>query len=306
MPKNETFTFSKVKSRVWKIVPKKIFQELLEFVKMGNPLLWGMTRPRAFLEKSLYVTLFKIITGKGNNKLAEKIRAWYKISHKSIAHNAKILFGILGKWGKSKIVLGTSSDWNRVVRNSNFMKAVSDTNLWMDSTDFPMEGKRTISKKSEDWSFKCNSPGRRFMVLSDGNGIVKKMWGGYSPKIYDGTWVELFKDWLEENLKGGVVVADNHFMWAKNNLKQVKFHCNYPEKKKEEIIDSDDDENATVLTEQKKAYNSAVRNTRARVEDSFGILKNYFNSLKFPWRESSKDLDNLVFFGIGLLNELRK
>jgi hypothetical protein len=56
------------------------------------------------------------------------------------------------------------------------------------------------------------------MVLADGKGVIRKLWGGYSPKIHDGNWLEIHKEWFEENLVGGVVVADNHFMWEKKKI----------------------------------------------------------------------------------------
>jgi hypothetical protein len=54
------------------------------------------------------------------------------------------------------------------------------------------------------------------------------MWGGYSPKVYDGDFVELFAEWFEENLSSAGVISDQHFEWGKNALSECINHkfCN--------------------------------------------------------------------------------
>ena len=47
-----------------------------------------------------------------------------------------------------------------------------------------------------------------------------KMWGGYSPKVFDGNFLELFWDFFEEDLKGAGIVADNHFEWGQRTWKE--------------------------------------------------------------------------------------
>ena len=63
-----------------------------------------------------------------------------------------------------------------------FRKEVRDVNLWMDFSDFPMEGKKTVSKKSSDWSYKCNAPWKTLNDAQQMRGVIRKLWGGYSPK----------------------------------------------------------------------------------------------------------------------------
>ena len=98
-------------------------------------------------------------------------------------------------------------------------------NLWIDSSDFKTTKIAGEGKKSAYFSYKSKSFGRRFMVLRDGKGRVMKLWGGYSPKIYDSHFVEAYCDWFEENLLGGFVYGDGHFVAAAKMLKKsgVKF-----------------------------------------------------------------------------------
>ena len=60
----------------------------------------------------------------------------------------------------------------------------------LDSSDFHVLGFKGMTKKNILWSYKLNGAGRRYMLLTDGNGIPMKIFGGYSPKLYDGRWVE--------------------------------------------------------------------------------------------------------------------
>ncbi len=49
------------------------------------------------------------------------------------------------------------------------------------------------------------------MILKDSKGKIRKMWGRYSPKLYDEHFLEVYKRWFEQNLKGVGVIADQHF-----------------------------------------------------------------------------------------------
>ena len=93
----------------------------------------------------------------------------------------------------------------------------------MDSTDFAIGKKRKIKKKDPRWSFKCNAPGHWYQALIDLKTRILKIWGGYSPKIFDGNWLKVNKDWLEESLNRGVVVADCYYSWGTKHLQKVKF-----------------------------------------------------------------------------------
>lgn len=65
---------------------------------------------------------------------------------------------------------------------------------------------------------------QQFMVLQDAKGVVCTLWGGYSPKVFDGDFFKVNQDWIEQSLAGDPVLADNHFEWAKKHL---QIHHNY-------------------------------------------------------------------------------
>jgi hypothetical protein len=208
-------------------------------------------------------------------------------------------------WAKSQLVLGTSRDWNNAVRNCGLKGVVKDVNLWMDSTDFPLEGVKSVSRKGSKWSYKLNRPGRRYMVLRNGKGKILKLWGGYSPKVYDGTWLEIMKQELDQTLAGGVVIADSHFAKGKTLFENVTFLTNIPKQKqsrKKKSDDSTEGKDLEILTKEQEEFNEAHRRARARVESSFGFIKTKIDALAKPWSESEEQLDCLVWTAAGIHN----
>jgi len=148
-------------------------------------------------------------------------------------------------------------------------------------------GKRTTRKKSKNWSFKLNAPGGRFMVLCDRSQKVRAVWGGFSCKVYDSDFLDLKSEWIQKYLKGGHILADNHFRSRGIKFKDPKFYCNTRSKKDEnnsedessesdiDNIEVDEGNNngggiVTGKKKEEKAYNKAHRHCRSRIEGIFG------------------------------------
>ena len=98
----------------------------------------------------------------------------------------------------------------------------------IDSTDFKIKGFHHIPKTNKLWSYKLNGPGRRYQLLTDGNGVPLKIWGGYSPKVYDGHWIPLHRRWLNHNLRGCYLFGDSHYWSAQDDLDQVTLIATMP------------------------------------------------------------------------------
>ena len=62
------------------------------------------------------------------------------------------------------------------------------------------------------------------MTLTDGKRRIRQLWGGYSPKVFDGHFLQDNKYWFETQLQGSVVVADQHFEYGKKNFEGLHFH----------------------------------------------------------------------------------
>ncbi len=90
-----------------------------------------------------------------------------------------------------------------------------DVTLFLDSTDLPKSGKQSVSRKCDEWNYKENSPTQCYMVLMDARDRILRLWCGYSPKTYDGHFLQVQKVWFDESLSGAVIAADCYFSGAK-------------------------------------------------------------------------------------------
>ena len=94
--------------------------------------------------------------------MKNKISSWYNSTHKSLNRNLQKLGAVFAKWAKEQIELGAREDWDAARDNYSFAKKLKKVNLWIDSVDFGLLGKRSVRRSSDAWSYKLNLPGRRF------------------------------------------------------------------------------------------------------------------------------------------------
>jgi hypothetical protein len=275
-----------------------IFNSLKQHVNRNHGNLWAKKKGIHFVDQQLILALYKYLFNCGYNRLNAETHSWHGMGVKSLQHNNKVIFESLREWAQDQIKQGTSQDWNRAARHLQLTGCVAKANLWQDSTDIATEGRRTIKRSSPDWSFKKNRPARRYMMLSDGLCRVRGMWGGYSPKVYDGTFLELFQDTFKKNFKGGVIVADGHFEKGNKLFKDPKFLT----PKRQPAQPRASAKNLQVLTKADQSRNNAIHNARARVESIFGIINKKFECFSVPWRESAEHLDNVVWTAVGIMN----
>ncbi len=52
---------------------------------------------------------------------------------------------------------------------------LAKVNLWIDSTDFKKIKYEGMSKKEQDWSYKCNQPGLRFTMIESASRKIRKI-----------------------------------------------------------------------------------------------------------------------------------
>lgn len=277
---------------------QRTLHSILEFVRDHEPALWGEKRPRGFVESCALVALYKDVCGKSFNRLQTNIQKWWPHQRKTLRHNQSILRRLFGQWGEREVQLGCVGDWDMAVRNWRLPKSLAGANLWIDSVDLPLIGKSTIRRKHRKWSWKLNGPGRRYLIIFDGQGRVRKWWGGYSPKIYDGHMLEVKRRWIQSHLQHAVLVGDTHFAWGRKHLgQQVKLHTRLKQprtgkkgKRKRE------------LSAKEKKYNEDVERARARVERWFAAIKSNVRALHKAWYEEEEELDSMVSFAVGVHN----
>lgn len=246
----------------------------------------------------MLLALYKDCFYVGYDRLYARVKWWLKSCPKTLRHNTQTIRESLKKWGQSTVHLGKLSAWKRAAQPLNLKGSVTGGCLWMDSFDVPLEGRGRTSRKAPEWSYKLNGPGQRFMALQDATGRVRALWGGYSPKIYDGEFLKVQREWMESHLAGATVLADNHFEWGKQRLHGVKFVTNI----KRRTGSTATGERMTTLTKDEQDYNSALSSARARVEGGIGRLKTPFDALKRSFQEGEEQQNCLLWIAVGIEN----
>ena len=285
-------------------VSRRVLDELIEFISAKDPHLWGAIKPRSFLVSTLLMVLYHDLYAVGFQKIVKRAKLEFRPSDKALIHNAGIIRHLLSKWADSVIQLGGINDWNRSVANVRIPKELEGTCLWIDSTDFPKQRYRGWSKKGVDFSPKLNRPGRRYLVLADGLGKVRAVFGGYSPKIFDGHALLILKRWFEEKLQGAGVIGDQHFDWGGKKLNNVKFFTpfkNPPNSSEEKKM-----ANAFVLTKEQQKFNNKLSRLRARIETPFAWIKKRFATLSNPWAEHEDLMDPVVMFAMAVYTKSKR
>ena len=248
------------------------------------------------------MTLYKDLHGIGFDKLTESVHLDFKIGHSSLQHNVHAVRESLLEWSKDYIQVGSPTEWHQASRHCNFKEEFSGINLWIDSSDFPLTKNFAPTSKYDDWSPKLKKAGKRYMTVRE-KGIIRKIWGGYSPKINDGIYLEDHVDEFEDSFANAHFVGDTHFHKGKRLFRKLKFTTPLPvsggKRKRNAGDEGDDYERAT---EVKKAYNQSVHACRNRVEIPFATVKNKFNSLTKPWSDSARQHKCLVNYAAAVVN----
>ena len=312
-----------VKAAVQEKIGDEAYSSLLSYLKDHTPALWGEDQPRTFLEKANAVALYKDLHGVGYCKLEATLAIGITLHHNSLSHNQKVLRLSWKNWALQHIQLGVYTDWKAAVRHLRVTKRFPLGMLWEDSSDIAIQRGKGRGKSSPWWSWKLNRPGCCYMTLVDGKCRARKVWRGYSPKIYDGQFVSSTEEWYHEKLGGAGVFADQHFAKATRTWKDPVFYCPYRlskdlENEDEAKIRSDDEEGedvemvtsednphgegAQTLTAKQRGWNKALHKMRAKVEIPYGQVKSKWKALDLPWPEDLEQLDCVVFTAFAVWN----
>ena len=311
----ERMNYAAVRLYVENAVGRDLLNEWKEFV-IADPRakkLWGQEQVSSFNRRMVTLAIYKDLTGDGYQKILNQIELGFKMTAKCYLRNTKLIRKILAAWGEQQIVNEGAAKWDQHKKLFPKKRNLGSVNLIMDSTDFKLSGKASMSRKDPRWSYKLNAPGQRFQVVCDARGKVQRLWGGYSPKVYDGDWVDVMKEELAATLKGGHIVADTHYETANATLKKigkqkhVVFYTPYakPRGRKPKTTDGvsqDQSRGLRVLTTEQKEWNKRIQHIRARVESPFGLIKNKWKGLGGTFYEDEDQQNYLVLLAIGAHN----
>jgi hypothetical protein len=290
-------TREEVEAAVRAHMPSRVLADILTFVRNNPPALWGLNRGRAFLRSYCLLALYKDITSTGYDALYKEVGSWLKSCPKTLRHNTQVLCLSFAAWGKTTVHLGSLEEWQRAASPLRLKGALKDVCLWIDSFDLALEGKKTTSRKGPDWSHKKNGPGRRYMAIQDAHGRFRALWGEYSPKVWDGEWLCLYRAWIESSLAGATMIGDQHFEGGKtfNNVNFITPIKRPTGKRKS-------GQAVAVLTKAEEHLNHAIHTTRARVELGFGRAEAPFQALQGLWKEDDEQLTALVWLAVSIAN----
>lgn len=295
-------TYSDLKKFVEKKLSSHVYNQVLRFLQGKSPNLWGGQQKKDFLERNMVFVLYKYLKNVGFQNLLQEANFGSTFSDKSFRHNCHIILGLLEAWADTQLIFGQKRDWIAAARNVNRPAPFEKVVLWLDSFDVPKQNPSGWSKKDDDFSYKLNRYGSRYMCIRDGKGKVRKLWGGYTPKLYDSHFIKLKRKKFNKRMKGVHMIADQHFEYANESLTETKIWTNKKkEKSKKRKRDESEDEDQ-ILTKADTTYNATHNRLRNRVENIFGFVSNLFQSLKEPWAESDAQLDRLVFFAMAVYN----
>jgi len=96
MPKIQ---LSEVKETLKERIKADNLISILRFVKKEKPSLWGTTKKKGHLEKSVLLAIYKDVEGKGYTDLFNSTKHWMGNGVRSLMHNTQALRPILAKWG---------------------------------------------------------------------------------------------------------------------------------------------------------------------------------------------------------------
>lgn len=246
------------------------------------------------------MVLFHDLTGNGWQLVAEVTGTSFLLVHSTLNHNAKIIRRVLKGWALQWITPGTSQNWTAAARQSAFPKCIADATLLMDSFDLPTQKvAKTRGPKSPYWSAKLKKPGWRFMIVIDAKCKVRYISAGYSPKVYDGHWVQARRDWLESTFENGAFLADGHFHEGEA-LDNVKFYV--PSRTKPTPPEAAEDPEMEKLVKKEEARNKAIKSSRSRAELAISRIKQPWKVLQAPWAEELNQLTYLVYIAVAVYN----
>jgi hypothetical protein len=127
--------------------------------------------------------------------------------------------------------------------------------------------------------------------------------GPYSPKIDDSTYVSIYKEWMEDNMEGAVIIGDCGYEQVAKEFSKIKMVTT---KSKPKGRPKKDGSGVRKLTKMQEKRNSKLKKLRSRVESPFGEIKQRWNSLSTCFKEDDKQHGHVVNIALAIRNLEKK
>ena len=269
-----------------------ILDNIFDSVKFKPKQIWAAERPRDEGKAVLTMTLMKDMEGLSYKDLKERIAPWFNISNMSIQHNVKMGRKKLGKWAKKILKPTARTKRENLAKSADRPSPCEQVTLWVDSTDFPISGKRRLRRKDPRYAHKLKGPGRRWMVMMDAKTRAQYIAGPYHPTVYDAHIFLRNADKIEKLFPGETCVGDTHYGTVQDSLTDFQLVAPVSAAGRPKMVEGKKVKRQ--LTAEQKERNEAIAGVRARVESPFGWIDRKFAALSMPFHESEEQHDCLV------------
>lgn len=295
---------------------------MIAFVKARDPgsTLWSRTKDN-FINDLCYLFVFKMITGDGFTKIEGEfqLEPGLRLGKETLRHNFEKIHPIIYDWAMSHVKLGCVAEWNEAAKLRQFPEEVKGINLWIDSSDFPLQ----CTEFTEEWySKKLEGTGIRVQFVTDAATRILYVYGPVYPTQHDSHFLLMHKQTIKQLFKGGKIIGDNHYSSGGKQFVDPKFVCNSMEsaidqaiankenleihsKRKRKAVEIDlskVDGDGLQRSMQKLKENGAVSNSRGLIESVFGIMKQKFCMLSERCLHRPDELFEIVVIASAIHN----
>lgn len=198
----------------------------------------------------------------------------------------------LRRWSKSIIVPQEHGRLARLAIRAKRPKPCENVVLWIDSSDFRVKGKRSLSKKKQYYAKKLKSPGRRWVMITNVKGQVQWISNWNLPTTYDSHIVAENSKVIKKLFSGLTIVGDHHFRAVSTQLKKItlitpKSRAGRRKKVNGMLVPRE-------LSPEDEAINEVISMVRGKVEAPYGWVKARFSALSKPFYENGNQHDCLI------------
>lgn len=278
-----------LRAEVSRKLGRSVRERILAEVAVKNRDLQAAERPPDFKTKMVEVALYKDLHRVSYRQLSLRVKPFLPMSDRTLRHNVQRIRRRLRSWSKTVLVKPSLAVLKNRAKNQRVVKSFGKVNLWMDTSEFRLTGKSSMSAKDVEWSHKVSGPGRKWLTLHDAFGATVFLAGPFLPKEYDAHIFLRVLHRIEKHFAGATIIADNHFRSAADSCTRVDLITKISKAGRPRVIRGR--RMKRELTKEQERHNKDVSAIRGRVEAPYGNWEQKFRALEGPFGEGSDQLD---------------